>query len=246
VIALFGVFVLIIFWRESDAKSEAITLSVEHKHHRHEAGTGHHHDHSRHGAKQPEVFDPARAALLDDPQRFVHLPPELIFTLLDAPRNGTVVDFGTGTGTFAIELAGQRPDLKVIALDEQPAMLELLKKKLRANQPGNLQPLLSDKIDSIRGMADRVLAINVLHEVGDEVLREMSQLLTPQGSILIVDWDAAVDRPVGPPKGHTHTMAEARSRLVDAGLAVESLQPLRYHFALRARRSDGNQQNHGR
>lgn len=221
-------------------------MSAEHKQHRHAVAAGHHHDQSRHGAKQPAVFDPSRAALLDDPQRFAYLPPETIFALLDAPVNGTVVDFGTGTGTFAIELASRRPDLKVIAFDEQPAMLELLKKKPLTNQLGNLRPLLTDKIDSIRGMADRVLAINVLHEVGYEVLREMSQLLAPQGSILIIDWDGAVDRPVGPPKGHTHTMDEARSRLADAGLAVESLQPLRYHFVLRTRRAGGNQQDHRR
>jgi precorrin-6B methylase 2 len=31
-----------------------------------------------------------------------------------------VIDFGAGTGTIAVELARRRPDLEVIALDEQP------------------------------------------------------------------------------------------------------------------------------
>lgn len=216
-------------------------MSAKHEHHRHEASHGHHHGRSREGAKQPEVFDPARAALLDDPQRFTNLPPAVIFALLDAPPDGTVVDFGAGTGTFAIELAGLRPDLKVIALDEQPEMLELLKAKPLARQLANLQPLHTDALDSIQGAADRVLAINVLHEVGAAALGEMLQLLKPGGSILMVDWDSSIDRSIGPPKDHTHTVAEACDRLARAGFGVERLKPLRYHFVLRLRRTETNQ-----
>jgi 2-polyprenyl-3-methyl-5-hydroxy-6-metoxy-1,4-benzoquinol methylase len=195
---------------------------------------------SRHGAKQPEVFNPARAALLDDPRRFELLPPDDIVRLLDAPSGGVVVDFGAGTGTFSIELARRRPDLKIIALDQQPEMLELLKAR-PVSQLTGIQPMLSDQSASIAGTVDRVFAINVLHEVGDSVLDTMAALLNPQGSLLIIDWDAAIDRTVGPPKDHTHTAAEARARLLKSGFEVEALEPLRYHFVLRARRAARDQ-----
>jgi len=194
------------------------------------------HRDSRHGAKQPEVFNPARAALLDSPDRFDYLPPERIFAHLDPPQDGLVVDFGAGTGRFSIELAQRRPDLKVIALDEQPEMLELLKAKPTAQQLPNVQPVLVDEIDSLEGAADRILAMNVLHELGDATLRGMSRLLKPQGWLLIVDWNSAVDRPIGPPKDHTHTPEEALTRLDKAGFEAISLEPLRYHFVLRAER----------
>jgi len=189
----------------------------------------------RHGAKQPEVFNPARAALLDSPDRFEYLPPERIFAHLDAPQGALVVDFGAGTGTFSLELARRRPDLKIIALDEQPEMLKLLEAKPAVQQLPNVRPMLADEIDSLEGAADRILATNVLHELGDATLRGISRLLKPEGSLLIVDWNSAVDRAIGPPKDHTHTPDEALARLAKAGFEGISLEPLRYHFVVRAK-----------
>ena len=70
----------------------------------------------------------------------------------------------------------------------------------------------------------------------------MSRLLKPQGSLLIVDWNSAVDRPIGPPKDHTHTPEEALARLGKAGFEAISLEPLRYHFVLRAERKRAKRQ----
>jgi 2-polyprenyl-3-methyl-5-hydroxy-6-metoxy-1,4-benzoquinol methylase len=193
------------------------------------------HSHRREGAKQPRVFDPSRAALLDDPARFAFLPPDTIFAALDAPRDGVVVDFGAGTGAFSIELARRRPDLRVIALDEQPGMIDLMKAKPAIRELGNVHPMLTGEIGSLMGAADRILAIDVLHEVGDEPLREMVMLLKPEGRALIVDWDSDIERPTGPPRDHTHTLAEARARLAEAGFQTEPIPHLPYHFVLRAR-----------
>lgn len=64
----------------------------------------------RGGAKQPHPFDPARAALLDDKSRFEYLPPSAIVALLDLDGIRTLLDFGTGTGMYAIEVARARSD----------------------------------------------------------------------------------------------------------------------------------------
>ncbi len=194
------------------------------------------HDQGRHGAKQPERFDPARAAKLDDPARFEYLPPAEVVELLDAPQGACVIDFGTGTGTYAIELARRRPDLEVIALDEQPEMLELLRAKPAAAALRNLRPVLTDALSELQAKADRILAINVLHEVGDEAMRGLVGLLKPGGLALFIDWRADVERPAGPPKDHVYDAAGGRKRVETFGLAVERERLFRYHFALMARR----------
>ncbi len=186
----------------------------------------------RHGARQPERFDPARATLLDDPRRFEYLPPDEVCEMLAAPSGGRVVDFGAGTGTYAIELAQRRPDLDVIALDEQQEMLKLLQAKPAAHRLGNLSSVHTAEIAQLRGTADRVLALNVLHEVGDEALRTMAALLKPDGILLVIDWNAGIERPVGPPGDHVYTAAEARERLARAGLRIQSERMFKYHYAL--------------
>src|SRR6187401_2059693 len=45
------------------------------------------------------------------------------------PRNGTAVDVGAGTGTFAIALAGRRPDVTAIAIDGDESILDLARAK---------------------------------------------------------------------------------------------------------------------
>lgn len=199
----------------------------------------HDHHHERHGAKQPERFDPARAGRLDDPQRLTYLPPDEIFGLLDAPEGSLVIDFGAGTGVFTIELGRRRPDLRIVAIDEQPQMLELLRAKPAAAELSNIElTLVSDQaMTALRNRADRLMVINVLHELGDDALRSMLELLHPQGVALIVDWAGEVERPIGPPAGHVYATAEAQRKLETFGMRVEQERMLPYHFVLRARRN---------
>jgi SAM-dependent methyltransferase len=191
----------------------------------------------RHGAKQPERFDPARAARLDDPARFEYLPPADVLELLDAPHGAEVVDFGTGTGTYALAIARLRPDLHLIALDEQPEMLALLRAKLAAGDVANVKPVGNDVLPELRGRVARLLAINVLHEVGDDALAEIHEVLAGDGLATFIDWSSEVERPVGPPRDHVYTTNEARTRLEGAGFHIQDERRFPYHYALVARRT---------
>jgi SAM-dependent methyltransferase len=194
--------------------------------------------HERHGAKQPHRFDPARAKILDDPARFEYVAPEALLALLEIPPAGTLIDFGTGTGLYALEIARRRPDVRVLALDEQPPMLAHVRDAIARSALDNVEAVSSDAIAALNNGADRVLALNVLHELGDRALGEVRSLLAPGGKAVFVDWNAEVERPVGPPRDHVHDVAEATARLAGAGFAVVSRHTFAYHYAFVVTRID--------
>jgi trans-aconitate methyltransferase len=193
------------------------------------------HGHERHGAKQPNRFDPARAAILDDPARFAYVPAETLLAMLEIPSAGTLVDFGTGTGLYAIEIARRRPDVRVLALDEQAPMLAHVRDAIARSGLSNVEPISPEALGVIDGGADRVLALNVLHELGDRALHDVRSLLAADAAVLFVDWNADVERPVGPPRDHVYDVAEAEQRLAAAGFSVVERRLLAFHYALLAK-----------
>lgn len=188
------------------------------------------HDH-RAGAKQPHPFDPARAAVLDDPARFAYLEPAAVLELLDLPAGATLVDFGTGTGMYAIEIARARPDVRVLALDENPTMLDHASQRIRESNLTNVRTIEPSDLASLHAGVDRILALNVLHELGDDVLHDLGLLLRPGGTAVIVDWSSDVDRPHGPPREHTYGVDEARARLNQSGYDEHAATTFPYHYA---------------
>ena len=63
----------------------------------------------------------------------------------------------------------------------------------------------------------------------------MAALLKPNGTVLVVDWNAGVERPVGPPRDHVYTVAEARERMERIALRIEGERMFKYHYSLVAR-----------
>ena len=113
-------------------------------------------------------------------------------------------------------------------------MLDMLRAKLSARPLPNVKPLQSGEkaLIELQGRADRVLALNVLHELGDQALGRLVSLMAPAGRAVFVDWNAEVERPVGPPRGHVFAPAEARARLVRLGLLVAEERLFLYHYGL--------------
>ncbi|HEX5413262.1 MAG TPA: class I SAM-dependent methyltransferase [Terriglobia bacterium] len=186
----------------------------------------------RHGARQPQRFNPERASRLDDPARFEYLPPREVQKMLDLPAGGKLLDFGTGTGTYAVELARRRPDVEVIAFDEQPEMLDLLRAKPAARELANLKAVGPEAIATYNAKTDRVLALNVLHEMGDDALRRVKSLLRPDGLALFIDWNAEVERPSGPPAEHVYSPAEGRQRVEQVGFKIQDERLFPFHYSI--------------
>jgi ubiquinone/menaquinone biosynthesis C-methylase UbiE len=129
------------------------------------------------GDRKPRKFDPASVAKLERPERQRFLPNEAVVGMLDLTGSETVVDYGAGSGVLAISVARNLPEGVVYAVDESPEMLEHLKRRLAESNLTNARPQLIRE-NRLEGLADesvdRVLAVNVLHEIiGETALQEM-------------------------------------------------------------------------
>ena len=130
------------------------------------------------------------------------LPNGRVVSLLDLRGNETVVDYGAGSGVLTVPVAKKLPGGTVYAVEENPEMMRLLEQRLSEYDPGNvyLHPIEDNNVALADRCVDRVLAVNLLHEVvGEKALSEMRRLLKTDGFLLAVDWRPDVEREMGPP-----------------------------------------------
>lgn len=189
--------------------------------------------HAHHGAKQPHIFSHERAAVLDDPEREQWLPTNVLVRMLALREDENALDFGAGTGRYALALARAHPNAQITAYDIQPEFVAMIEQRARDAGLHNLHATAT-----LDGRYDRIFAANVLHEIGDEDVVLMHRALSERGYALIVDWDAEIDRPTGPPADHAHSRSEALARLRAAGftdVTVIDEPRLPYHVVFHAR-----------
>jgi ubiquinone/menaquinone biosynthesis C-methylase UbiE len=165
------------------------------------------------------VMSVAEAHKLENPERLKWLPPTEILQLLPLRAGDVVADIGAGTGYFALPLAnmvGERG--RVIAVDLQTAMLDLLRNKLASpGAPANISLVNGSAAATTLAdeACDLVFITNVWHEVPDHAaaLREFRRILKPGGSLAIVDWRPDAQHPPGPPLEHRIAATEVRGTL---------------------------------
>ena len=169
------------------------------------------------------AFDIKHAHKLDNPSRIKELRPfDLLENEAGVIKGMTAVDFGSGTGTFALPMA----DLvgaagKVYAIDSSAEMLNHIKVK---NPPKNLVLLNNDvkRTELHDQVADICLLAFILHEVEQpgEVISEAFRLLKPMGRLVIVEWKADLDSP-GPPRKIRLSRENIQQLLRGAGMVLE-------------------------
>ena len=187
--------------------------------------------------RDAKKFDPARAHVLDAPERERYLPRVELVDRLELHGDETIVDYGAGTGRLARAVAEQLTrGGKLMAVDESPEMFERLSVEL-ADVPGaRAVHIAGNHVPLPDRSVHRVLAVNLLHEVrGESAPQEMRRLLAPGGFVLVVDWERGRDRDSGPPDELLYTAQEAEAALAAAGLTAQLLDArLPFHFAIKA------------
>jgi len=138
------------------------------------------------------------AYTFDNPlRRLVHNPEKILGPYLE--EGMTVLDTGCGMGFFSIAMAHLvGSGGKVIAVDMQPQILEVLKK--RAEKAGVSERIVTvcceqNKL-SVSKKADFALAFYMVHEVPDKGIffRQVISCLKPGARFLLVEPRAHVSR----------------------------------------------------
>jgi ubiquinone/menaquinone biosynthesis C-methylase UbiE len=184
-------------------------------------------------------FDPAKFAKLEDPGRLDWQHPDAVVDLLGLTGVETVVDYGAGTGVYALPIAAALPRGRVIAVDLSRELLDILESKLTPELAERVQVIATkaNEVPLPDGVAEVVLAVDVWHELYDETeaLAEMRRLLSRDGRLVVVDW-APIERPVGPPAAHVLSLERTEAIVTSMGLRVMRSRapgpPLPYHYAV--------------
>lgn len=107
----------------------------------------------------------------------------------------TVCDLGCGNGFYSLPLArlvGQTG--KVYAVDIQPEMLAMLKRRAKQSKIGNIVAVRGTVTDPRlpRGKFDLILMVDVYHELShpEEMMRQVRAALRPGGRIALAEFRA--------------------------------------------------------
>ncbi len=153
---------------------------------------------------------------------------------LDTSSCSSLLDLGSGPGTYSFHLGLRNPDLEISLLDH-PGILEVAKeiqKLLRVKNEVHYFP--QDILEKeIPGTYDMILVSNALHMLGEEVSRKLIKQLynciNPGGSLVIqanflMDdraerWPVFMDlmQLCVTPAGRNHTLSETKEWLSEAG-----------------------------
>ncbi|UJA21525.1 class I SAM-dependent methyltransferase [Thermoleophilia bacterium SCSIO 60948] len=134
------------------------------------------------------LYDPALALTVRE-RHFRSLLQERLSAFL--PLDGTVVDVGCGTGTFAISLASARSDVEVIGIDGDVDVLSRAKSKPGADRV-SWREGLAGELDLSDESADAIAMSLLLHHLDrsakNAALAEALRILRPGGRLHIADW----------------------------------------------------------
>jgi ubiquinone/menaquinone biosynthesis C-methylase UbiE len=116
-----------------------------------------------------------------------------LLRILRVKPGQTVCDMGCGNGFYALKLAKLVGDHgKIVAVDIQSEMLDLLKERAATDGINNIQPVLGTVIDPKlpEKTIDLMLLVDVYHEFShpEQMLQAIRRSLKPTGRLALVEF----------------------------------------------------------
>jgi SAM-dependent methyltransferase len=170
------------------------------------------------GREIAQVMGHLAAGWLEREEREREEEPNKLLEALKLKPGDMVADVGAGTGYFTFRIAPLvGPRGKVYAVDIQPEMLDLLRKKMKEQNVTNIVPVLGTIEDPKlpAGAVDLILMVDVYHEFSHprEMTVAMLKALKTGGRLVLVEYRGEDDWvPIKP----LHKMTE-RQVLVEMG-----------------------------
>lgn len=164
------------------------------------------------------TFDPERADRLEDVSRFRFCSREELLEHL--PREGTVLDVGSGTGFYTDEIA---PSVdRLLALDVQRVMHDRYHER---GVPDNVAPVTAaaEELPFQENAIHGAFSTMTFHEsTTPAALGDLNRVLAPASPFVVVDWSARGNGESGPPRDERFDSDRASDLLRDAGFTVDT------------------------
>jgi ubiquinone/menaquinone biosynthesis C-methylase UbiE len=145
------------------------------------------------GREIAQVMGHQAAGWLDRPEREKEEAPSKLLEALKIKAGDVVADIGAGSGYFAFRISKLvGPKGKVLAVDIQQEMLDLMKQRIKAKGLTNIELIKGTETDpKLPAKAvDFILMVDVYHEFSHpyEMTEAMIKALKPKGRMVFVEY----------------------------------------------------------
>ncbi len=133
------------------------------------------------------------AEWLERPERQKEERTDKLLKILELKPGMVVADVGAGSGYFSFPMARQvGPKGKVLAVDIQDEMLDIIRKRMKARKVSNIEPIKGTESDPNlpEGKVDLILMVDVYHEFSfpAEMTTAMVRSLKVGGKLVFVEY----------------------------------------------------------
>src|ERR1044071_1788831 len=195
------------------------------------------------GREIAHIMGPGGIVWLERNERETEEKPQLVIDALEIKPGQTVADLGAGSGYYSFRIAPLvGPTGKVLAIDIEPAMLEVIAQRANREHVANLTTVRSSARDPNLAprSVDLLFMVDVYHELEYpyEVMNKVREALKPGGRVALIEYRAEDPEVLIKP---LHKMSERQGRreLQAAGfkhLKTVHTQPLQHLIVFQAAR----------
>jgi FkbM family methyltransferase len=173
------------------------------------------------GREISQVMGHRGAGWLERPTREREERTDLLLESLSLEADDVVADIGAGTGYFTLPIAKQVPQGRVLAVDIQPEMLDMLSARAEKEELDNVEPVqgVIDDPKLPENQVDLVLMVDAYHEFShpQEMMQGIVQGLKSSGRVVLIEYRAE-DPKVPIKRLHKMTEAQAIKEMKAVGL----------------------------